>query len=194
MKICIDCKQEKNKTDFNKHNDRPDKLSDRCRPCTSLQWKERYSGSYGETHRRLAKERYEKKKDIIKKQTNDYYHKNKEAIFKKRLEYQKRKMKEDPKFAMSRRLRNRLYYALQKKSWKKNTKFAEYIGCTLDELKDHIAGLFQPGMTWENMGEWHIDHKIPLNSANTEEELYKLCHYTNLQPLWAKDNLKKGYK
>ena len=49
-------------------------------------------------------------------------------------------------------------------------------------------------MNWDNHGEWHIDHKIPLSSAKTEKELIGLCHYTNLQPLWALDNLKKGNK
>ena len=51
-------------------------------------------------------------------------------------------------------------------------------------------------MSWEthSLYGWHIDHIIPLSSAKTEEEIYQLCHYTNLQPLWAEDNLKKGDK
>jgi hypothetical protein len=53
---------------------------------------------------------------------------------------------------------------------------------------------FTEGMSWDNKNEWHIDHIIPLSSAQTEEELYKLCHYTNLQPLWAEDNLRKSNK
>jgi hypothetical protein len=61
-------------------------------------------------------------------------------------------------------------------------------------LKKHLEIQFIEGMSWENQGKWHIDHKIPLSSAKTEEEVYKLCHYTNLQPLWAEDNLKKGSK
>lgn len=47
-------------------------------------------------------------------------------------------------------------------------------------------------MTWDNYGDWHVDHVVPLCSADTEEKLYELCHYTNLQPLWAADNISKG--
>ena len=49
-------------------------------------------------------------------------------------------------------------------------------------------------MTWENQGEWHFDHIIPISSAQTEEEVIKLNHYTNFQPLWAEDNLRKSNK
>ena len=78
--------------------------------------------------------------------------------------------------------------------WNKKNKTILYIGCSLEELKLHLEKQFKPGMTWENHGEWHIDHIIPLASAKTEEDLYKLNHYTNLQPLWAIDNLKKSNK
>ncbi len=69
-----------------------------------------------------------------------------------------------------------------------------YLGCSLEYLKNHLESKFQPGMTWENQGKWHMDHIIPLSSTKIEKDLYKLCHYTNLQPLWAVDNLKKGKK
>lgn len=147
---------------------------------------------------RKAKSRayYESKKEEIKAKNNKHYHESdyKTRSRESRREYQKRKMKEDPLYVMARRLRNRLYYALKHKFWKKDTKFFQYIGCTLEELKAHIEGLFEPGMTWENRTEWHLDHHIPLVSAKTEEELYKLCHYTNLKPMWGADNIKKGSK
>jgi hypothetical protein len=70
------------------------------------------------------------------------------------------------------------------------------LGCSIDFLKLYFETIFQPGMSWENQGEWHIDHIKPLSSfdLSDSEQLKQACHYTNLQPLWAKDNLKKGNK
>jgi predicted nucleic acid-binding Zn ribbon protein len=70
------------------------------------------------------------------------------------------------------------------------------LGCDWETLKKHLENQFSEGMSWDNQGRdgWHIDHIIPLSSAKTSDELYKLNHYTNLQPLWAKDNLKKSDK
>jgi len=76
----------------------------------------------------------------------------------------------------------------------KNSKTYDILGCTPQELKEHLEKQFVEGMTWENRGEWHIDHIIPLSSAKNEDEVYRLCHFTNLQPLWALDNLKKSNK
>ena len=76
----------------------------------------------------------------------------------------------------------------------KNRTF-QIIGCSPLYLKEYIEKKFTEGMCWNLVGkEIHIDHIIPLSSAKTEEEIYKLCHYTNLQPLWAKDNLTKSNK
>jgi hypothetical protein len=70
----------------------------------------------------------------------------------------------------------------------------EYLGADPTLVKEYIKKQFQPGMTWDNHGKWHIDHIIPLSSAKNEQELKQLFHYTNLQPLWKLDNLKKGDK
>ena len=91
-------------------------------------------------------------------------------------------------------LRTRLWYALKAKQWYKNSEFNTYIGCSKKELELHIESQFKEGMTWDNYGEWEIDHIKPLSIAETENEMYKLCHYTNLQPLWKSANRKKYNK
>ena len=69
----------------------------------------------------------------------------------------------------------------------------EYLGCTIDEFKEHIEKQFIEGMTWENHGEWHIDHIIPIKYENpTLEETIERLHWTNTQPLWATENIAKG--
>jgi hypothetical protein len=121
------------------------------------------------------------------------YKKKNKAIISTR---QRNREKHDLSFKIKRRLRHRLYCAL-----KNNIKIGssiEELGCSVIELKQHLESKFQSGMTWENYGlrGWHIDHIIPLDSFDLSdpEQLRKACHYTNLQPLWAKDNLVKSNK
>jgi hypothetical protein len=90
--------------------------------------------------------------------------------------------------------RLRLYNYIKTHNITKKNKTFEIVGCSPQELKEHLEKQFKEGMNWENRNLWHIDHIIPLASANTEEELYKLCHFTNLQPLWAEENIKKSDK
>ena len=68
------------------------------------------------------------------------------------------------------------------------------LGCSIADLKKHLESKFKCGMSWDNYGQWHIDHVKPLSKFNLtdKKELKKACHYSNLQPLWAKDNLRKG--
>jgi hypothetical protein len=91
-------------------------------------------------------------------------------------------------------LRSRLNKAL--KGNVKSARTIELFGCTVDELIKYIQSKFQPGMAWDNHMQtgWHIDHIIPLSSFDLSDpdQLKQACHYTNLQPLWASDNLKKG--
>ena len=69
-------------------------------------------------------------------------------------------------------------------------------GCSLEKLKQHLESQFTEGMTWDNKGDWHVDHIKPCASFDltNPEEQKKCFHYTNLQPLWALDNMKKGAK
>lgn len=120
---------------------------------------------------------------------NSPFYRLKQSLYRK--QHQRAKCK-DPLFKLKRTLRSRLYGALLSKGYIHNNKFSIYIGCSIEELKAYIESKFSSGMTWENHGLWHIDHIIPLSSAKTQDEMYELCHYTNLQPLWAKDNIVKG--
>jgi len=91
-------------------------------------------------------------------------------------------------------LRSRIVTFLKTKNITKRNTTYDIIGINSDELRIYIEKQFKKGMHWENYGEWHIDHIIPLSSAQNEEDVYRLCHYTNLQPLWAIENLQKTNK
>lgn len=116
----------------------------------------------------------------------------------KQERYEKFKLRKKNNFLINLKasVRRRVALALESKKFKKKSKIADILGCNISQLKEHLEKLFKPGMTWENRGfyGWHIDHIIPLASAKTEDEMLKLCHYTNLQPLWAKENRIKGCK
>lgn len=126
--------------------------------------------------------------------TSRYYQNNKQ----KRNEYQKERhhlrMKSDPMYVLKRRYRSRTRKLFREKNIMKVTSSMKHLGCTADEFKNYFESLFTEGMTWEMFyaGKIHIDHITPISTAKTEEDLKKLSHYTNLQPLWAIDNLKKG--
>jgi len=82
------------------------------------------------------------------------------------------------------------------KGGQKCKKTMEILGCSLSFLKDYLESKFQSGMTWENYGKWHIDHIRPCASFDlSDPKQQRICfHYTNLQPLWAEDNVKKWCK
>ena len=97
-----------------------------------------------------------------------------------------------PNTAIAHILRSRVMRAL-KGGWK-SASITELIGCTIEECRQHLENQFEDGMTWDNHGEWHIDHRRPCSSFDlVNEEEQRMCfHYTNLQPLWATDNLSKS--
>ena len=76
----------------------------------------------------------------------------------------------------------------------KKNKTQEILGCSFEFFLNFISSQFKDGMSLERLSEIHLDHIIPISSAKTEEEVIKLNHYTNFQPLWASDNFKKGDK
>ena len=113
-----------------------------------------------------------------------------------KTQYVKQRLKTDSTFRLIHNLRGRILAAI--KNNHKSTHTLELLGCTPEEVKTHLENQFQKGMTWDSYGfyGWHIDHIIPLASFDLEDpkEQKKAFHYTNLQPLWAEDNLKKETK
>ncbi len=134
----------------------------------------------------------EKKKESDRKS----YQKRKTKQIKRQNERAKERRKTDPMFRAIACLRSRLGMALT--DWHKSKPTMELLGCSKEELKIHLESKFQDGMSWENHGvgrdKWHIDHIIPLSKAQTLLELEQLFHYSNLQPLWGSDNIKKSNK
>jgi hypothetical protein len=116
----------------------------------------------------------------------------------KRIAYHYNKMNTDPKYKLGQRTRTAVYTCLKEANVAKYRSTFELLGYTLEELMIHLEKQFTEGMTWDNYGEWHVDHKIPMNSFNfetTDDREFKLCWcLDNLQPLWGSDNLSKGTK
>lgn len=92
------------------------------------------------------------------------------------------------------RIRSRVNHAFRSKGCKKSSSTRDMIGCDWATLRSYIESKFLPGMSWENKGLWEIDHIIPLASAVTEDDVIRLCRWSNLQPLWKVDNRRKGDK
>ena len=196
MKHCPTCNSWKELKEYNKQSSSWDNLARMCRNC-NCEYKNNkrkndenykqsdilYKQKYNESGRRkkVSKLRYAAKKD---------------DIIKKCVAYNKKKYNTDPYFKAVSCMRTRVSKLLKLKNADKFNKFYEYLGCTKQEFIKYFQQKFKEGMTWENHGEWHIDHIKPCASFNLldEEEQKKCFHYTNLQPLWASENLSKGCK
>ena len=214
-KICSKCKEEKDVCEFGNRSNSKDGKSSNCKKCHNLRSADYQKRNYKECLERQGRwrsknrervyDRYKKYKEKnpekIKELRERFYtnnpHKRKEyrENYKPRKHEQRKERREsDPIFVLINNVRSRLYKYLTKLDITKKNKTFDIVGCNPLQLKEHLEKQFVDGMTWENKGDWHIDHIIPLSSAKTEDELYKLCHYTNLQPLWAIENIKKGKK
>lgn len=143
---------------------------------------------YTQTVLKQRQEYYQKNKDKIRARAKQYFQEHKQE----RNQYTKNKYKTDINYKLSELLRNRVRKAI--KSYKRPGSSVKDLGCTIQQLKEHLELQFKPGMTWDNHGQWHIDHIKPLSlfDLSDPEQFMEACHYSNLQPLWAKDNLSKG--
>lgn len=107
---------------------------------------------------------------------------------------EQKKRENDPIYRMQLTARSRVKNYLKINGLVKDQSSIKFIGCTPEELAKHLESQFKDGMTWDNYGKWEIDHIYPISKAKTLEDVKRLSHYKNLQPLWAKDNREKSNK
>jgi hypothetical protein len=162
------------------------------------QYSKKWRQENKEYHKEYHKEYQEKNKEKIKELKKKYYQNNKEKNKKIRNIYQTKYFKKrkiiDPLFRLRCNIASLIKSSITNKGFKKKTKTCRILGCSYEEFKQHLERQFLKGMSWENKAEWHLDHIYPVSLAKNEAELIKLNHYTNFQPLWAKDNITKGNK
>jgi hypothetical protein len=132
------------------------------------------------------KHRYERKK--LQRMDPLYDKKCKEYDVKRK----RKKERECPLTYFKQLMRQSVRKAFKRRGYSKKTKTYTILGEEWDVVKLYFESLFSTGMSWDNYGLWEIDHITPLSTSNTDDEVIKLCHYKNLQPLWKEDNLKKG--
>lgn len=205
MKKCINCQIKQT----NKWYSGP-----KCQKCYHasryLRDKDRIlSNQNSEQKRKNAKERYKKKKASILEYQKKFYAKNRDRILDKQRSYykenradrikwqvdrEKERIIYDVSFLLRKRIRSRLKMAMKNKY--RSGLAIESLGCSIDELKVYLEFQFQDGMSWENYGEWEIDHIVPLFKFDltNSEQVKKACNFSNLQPLWKKDHYKKSQK
>jgi hypothetical protein len=208
-KECTKCNMLKDVCEFRVRRDRKSGYRSSCKECDKKsyeKWVNNNLTHFKERSKNYNKKYYEDNLDYFKGKNKKYYKENKilcnqnSKNFKEqnpnyRKEYDAKKRQEDPIFKIKNNVRVRLYKFLKLKNITKNNKTFNIVGCTPIFLKEYVENQFTNGMSWDKMGQYiHIDHIKPLSLAKDEKEVYELCHYSNLQPLWSEDNLKKSNK
>jgi hypothetical protein len=204
MKICNKCKLEKELAEFNKDNKGKFGVKGRCKQCIKEYDKIHYKNNtdaiklqtkqWKQSNPNYYKEWQEKKGRLYFK---EYYDNNKDKFVKYINKYIKRKKLEDPFFKLKANIRTRISQSIS--GYSKSQSTLDILGVKdFNELKQYIESKFSEGMNWDNYGwgenKWVIDHILPIDSAKNEQEIYKINHHTNLQPMWWRENMVKGAK
>ena len=204
MKVCTKCNVEKEFVEFNKDRTREDGFFPQCRYCKKQGDKESYlrnkdkriekSKEWLKKNKERRRE-YRKKYNEINSEVNKikckiWYSKNKPRV----NEYYRKRKLTDRLFNLRCVIASLIRTCLKSNGYSKKSKTYKILGCTIEEFKVHLENQFTEGMNWDNQGNWHLDHIHPVSLAKDEEEIIKLNHYTNFQPLWAEDNIRKSNK
>jgi hypothetical protein len=197
-KICKICNIEKNVFEFNKSKKHKSGWLNECKICYNnnhAEYRLLNKDKISEISKKSSKLYREKNRDKVLVDLKNYREKNKEKKNKYYSDYVKNRKKNDFEYKIRVNTRNLIGTSFKRACngiFIKNKKSENILGCSLDYFVIHIVRLFLDGMTLSNYGEWELDHIIPISSAKNKEEIYKLNHYSNFQPLWKIDNIKKG--
>tara|TARA_R110000765_G_C18808726_1_gene594427 strand:- start:195 stop:836 length:642 start_codon:yes stop_codon:yes gene_type:complete len=205
--VCQKCNKKLSLNKFHKCKAHSTGYRQSCKECRKPESKSRYEvksehikakvSEYREDNPHVNKEYYSENKEYFEKyrKVNKAHYKQWRTDNREKLnEYRREKIKNDPSFKVACNLRKRLNSAVSDQTTSKKKSTMALLGCELTLFLDHIEKLFTHDMTWGNYGEWHLDHITPCASFDlTKQKAQEECfHYTNLQPLWAIDNLIKG--
>lgn len=210
MKKCKKCGIEKEFDCFYKHSGNSDGRLGTCIPCVSAnnhsrrlldpeaarEVKRKWRSENKERRRATEFKWRSENEEHVKVLSAAYYQKNREKYITACSKNNLKRRRADLNCRLAHSLRTRLNKAINRGY--RSGSAVQDLGCSIPELRLHLERQFQPGMTWDNWSVhgWHIDHVLPLDSftLSEPEQLKKACHYTNLQPLWARDNLVKSNK
>jgi hypothetical protein len=187
MKTCSKCSKTLDESCFNTVKRKGMlHLKAACKKCQSAYEKQRRLENL-EYAREKQYKWFQQNKDKHYQTVKTYQEANKQYLKDKR----KQRLLRDVNHRIARNLRCRLWCALNKS--KDNFSAVKDLGCSIEELKNHLASMFKDGMSWENYGAWQIDHIVPLSNFDLtcHDQLLKACHYTNLQPMWSSENASK---
>lgn len=200
---CSKCAQIKTRDEFGPAKNNRTGLHSHCRQCLKQAARELYNTDHGrETKRKYRQSNHGHKvrrewQQSDRGQALTKKHRQTDHYKERRNKLSKERWTTDPKYKMSSILRRRLNHALHHAKHGKALKHShtlDILGCSMDFFMQYIEQQFQPGMTWQNHGQWHIDHRVPCATFDLiDPAQQKTCfHFSNMQPLWAEDNLKKG--
>jgi Zn ribbon nucleic-acid-binding protein len=193
VKVCKKCGIEKPLLEFPKSKVCKDGTEGQCKACKvldTLKWQSENVDKVRASQKRYDERHPEKAKERKKRHDEKYP----EQVKRRKRKYTNKRIKEDPVFAYLMKIRKKTREYAFKKYSKVGNEFFKIVGIDIQGFRKYIESKFEEGMSWDNHGidVWHIDHIIPISSATSIEEVERLSHYTNLQPLWKSDNESKG--
>jgi len=157
---------------------------------------------YYESNKEKISEYYsnwrEDKKEHLKEYQKKWREENRDKLRKTKRDYERNRKARDPLYKLISNFRTAIYQVLKESNVEKNKHYFDILQYTPEQLITHLELKFKDTMTWDNYGEWHVDHKLPITHFNIQEmgdsEFMKCWSLDNLQPMWGDENIKKSNK